>query len=208
MRGIDGVIFDCDGVLFESRAANLAYYNMVLAQMGEDPVSEEDREKAQLCHTAASPRVLEVLLGPERLAEGLSLAAAIDYRRLIPFMTPEPGMPQALAALSERLPLAVATNRGRSMEQILEHFELDRYFRAVVTSRDVTRPKPDPEMLLLASRRLGISAQALLFVGDSDLDREAARGAGIRFAAYRSDVGGDCRLEGFGELTALLAGRT
>ena len=38
MNNINGIIFDCDGVLFESRKANLAYYNAVLSQFGEPPV--------------------------------------------------------------------------------------------------------------------------------------------------------------------------
>ena len=63
MNGIRGIIYDCDGVLFESRAANLAYYNAVLRQFGEPAVATDDSVKAQLCHTAASPEVFAVLLG-------------------------------------------------------------------------------------------------------------------------------------------------
>ncbi|NIQ97111.1 MAG: HAD family hydrolase, partial [Desulfuromonadales bacterium] len=48
MAPIKGVIFDCDGVLFESRQANLAYYNDILAFFGEEPISEADRERADL----------------------------------------------------------------------------------------------------------------------------------------------------------------
>ena len=201
-----GVIFDCDGVLFESRRANLAYYNLVLTRMGEAPVTEKDKEKARLCHTAASPEVLEALLGPERLGEGLRLAAGIDYRQLIPYMAPEPHVREVLAELGANLPLAVATNRGTSMAQILEHFALGHHFRAVVTSRDVARPKPYPDMLLLAARLLGLETGELLFVGDSELDREAARGAGVRFAAYKGEVAGDFRLESHRDLPALLGG--
>ena len=67
MTGIDGVIFDCDGVLFESHQANLAYYNAVLEKLGEPPVLAEQRERAHLCHTAASPVVFDGLLGRERV---------------------------------------------------------------------------------------------------------------------------------------------
>lgn len=202
-----GVIFDCDGVLFESRRANLAYYNLVLTQMGEAPVTEKDEARAHLCHTASSPQVLAELLGPQRLDEGLRLAAGIDYRQLIPHMTPEPEMVEALAELSASIPLAVATNRGTSMVQILEHFQLQPFFRAVVTCRDVPRPKPHPDMLLLAAQRLGCTREKLLFVGDSELDREAALGAGIRFAAYKGDVGGDYQVKSHRELVSLITGR-
>lgn len=206
MKGICGIIYDCDGVLFESRQANLDYYNTVLAHLGEPVVTAAEQDRAHLCHTAASPRVFEVLLGAGRTPEALSYAATLDYRSFIPGMTPEPGMAEALATLAGRYPLAVATNRGKSMADILAHFGLSAYFSAVVTSRDVTFPKPHPEMLLLAAKRLGLGAEQLLFVGDSELDMEAARGAGIRFAAYGEGTTGEIRVSGHAELAILLMG--
>lgn len=203
MKGIGGIIYDCDGVLFESRAANLAYYNTVLQYFDVPPVEATEGGKAHLCHTAASPDVFAGLLGPERVEQALHYAAALDYRQFIPLMQPEPGMVEALAALSARLPLAVATNRGASMPEILRHFNLSSYFRTVVTSRDVARPKPYPDMLQLVARRLGLAEQELLFVGDSDLDSSAAAGAGIRFVAYKGDLPGELRVDRHSDLAAL-----
>jgi HAD superfamily hydrolase (TIGR01509 family) len=203
MNGIRGIIYDCDGVLFESRAANLAYYNAVLQQVGAPPVAADDSVEAHLCHTAASPEVFAALLGPGRIEQALVCAAALDYRQFIPFMTPEPGMVETLAALSAQMPLAVATNRGTSMPEILRHFGLNRYFQTVVTSRDVARPKPYPDMLELAARRLGLQENELLFVGDSELDSAAAMRAGIRFAAYKGDLPGELKIRSHSELAAL-----
>lgn len=207
MKGIKGIVYDCDGVLFESRAANLAYYNTVLNHFGEPSVLPGDREKAHLCHTAASPKVFEALLGKERLAEALAFARTFDYGRFIPCMEPEPGMVEALTALSARMPLAVATNRGTSMPEILTHFDLHRFFQAVVTCRDVERPKPHPDMLFMAARRLGLRESELLFIGDSELDREAARAAGVLFAAYGGQVEGDVAVGNHGEVVDLLGVR-
>ena len=186
-----GIIFDCDGVLFESRRANLAYYNDILAFFGEEPVCESDTDRAELCHTAASPEVLRVLLGEDRHRQALERAAAIDYRKFIPFMTPEPGLNEA-------------TNRGASMPDILDHFELSAYFEIVVTSRDVARPKPHPDMLQLAGERLRLAPRELLFVGDSALDKAAAEGAGVRFAAYKASVEAPLRLESHFHLLELV----
>jgi HAD superfamily hydrolase (TIGR01509 family) len=200
MRGIAGIIFDCDGVLFESRAANLAYYNTILEAFEVSPVDPGDSERAHLCHTAASPEVFRVLLGKERVTAALEVAGLLDYRRFIPSMQPEPGMAAALAGLSARLPLAVATNRGGSMREILAHFELSGYFQAVVTSRDVARPKPHPDMLFEAARLLALEPASLLFVGDSELDQAAAAAAGLRFAAYRNDLAADVKIDSHGQL--------
>ncbi|BCR05413.1 haloacid dehalogenase [Desulfuromonas versatilis] len=206
MIGPRGIIFDCDGVLFESRQANLAYYNAVLDEFGVAPVSPDDRERAHLCHTAASPRVFEVLLGPALAVRALEVAAAMNYRRFIPHMTPEPGMAEALSLLSAKMPLAVATNRGTSMPEILEYFDLSRYFSAVVTCRHVPRPKPYPDMLLMAARELGLGMNELLFVGDSELDRDAARSAGVPFAAYKWQAEGARTISGHGELVEWVLG--
>jgi HAD superfamily hydrolase (TIGR01509 family) len=203
MIGIAGIIFDCDGVLFESRAANLSYYNTILTAFGENPVDAADAERAQLCHTAASPEVFRVLLGAERATAALEAARQLDYRRFIPAMQPEPGMASVLAALSQRLPLAVATNRGSSMHEILAHFDLAGCFQAVVTSRDVPRPKPYPDMLLEAARQLALEPAQLLFVGDSELDQAAAAAAGIRFAAYRNGLQADLQLSSHHQLLDL-----
>jgi HAD superfamily hydrolase (TIGR01549 family) len=85
------------------------------------------------------------------------------------------------------MPLAVATNRGGSMRDISRHYGLDRYFKVILTCKDVKRGKPHPDMLLLASEKLGIDPRELLFVGDMDVDREAAQRANIRFVGYRGD---------------------
>ena len=203
MNGIRGIVFDCDGVLFESRQANLAYYNTVLRLLGEPLVQESDHARAHLCHTAASPHVFAQLLGQERTPEALSLAADLDYREFIPYMKPEPGMIEALSQLAGSYPLAVATNRGYSMSSILKHFGLNDFFRAVVTSRDVEHPKPAPDMLHEAARRLQYAPHELLFVGDSELDQAAARMAGMPFAVYRGDLLADVRLDHYDELVGM-----
>ncbi len=186
MSGHKAVIFDCDGVLFESRQANLAYYNRILAQFSYPRITAHDRERAHLCHTASSEGVLAGLLRPDDVAAALAFAATLDYREFIPLMTPEPGLREMLEVMSRHYPLAVATNRGSSATSVLAHFDLHRYFSVVVTSRDVTAPKPAPDMLLLAARHLDCDPEACLFVGDSELDQMAAGSGAVSFIGYGS----------------------
>jgi len=202
---IRGMIFDCDGVLFASHQANLAYYNAVLERFSRLPVDDVASPEAHLCHTAASPVVFAELLDGEDQTEVLAFAATLDYRQFLHHMIPEPGMVETLRDLSSKLPLAVATNRGTSMAEILDHFQLTPYFAAVVTSRDVPRPKPHPDMLRKAAAQLGLRKDELLFVGDSELDQLAAERAGIRFVAYKSDLPGSrCRVGHYQELQELV----
>jgi len=200
MDQIQAVIFDCDGVLFESRKANLAYYNRILDAFNYSPVTVKQKDRAHLCHTASSPDVLSVLMAKDDVQHALEFAAQLDYREFIPFMEPEPGLSEMLDGMSSELPLAVGTNRGASILSILEHFELDKFFSVVVNSRDVQRPKPEPDMLLLAAQRLGFPPVSCLFVGDSELDQRAAKGAGTPFAGYGGGIDGDYTLENHRQL--------
>lgn len=202
MISAQGIIFDCDGVLFESRRANLAYYNRILEAFDYPPVTPEDRDRVHLCHTASSPVVLAELLAESQVETALEFAAGLDYRDFIPYMLPEPGLQDMLQLLSHRLPLAVATNRGNSIVEILEHFDLNGYFSTVVCSRDVARPKPAPDMLLLAVDKLGLSPHDCLFIGDSELDQRAAEDAGIPFASYGGALDSAYQLESHQQLLA------
>jgi HAD superfamily hydrolase (TIGR01509 family) len=191
---IKAVIFDCDGVMFESRRANLAYYNLILEKFAYPLVTTEQTELAKLCHTASSPDVLASLLRKEDLTPALSFAATLDYRQFIPQMDPEPNLTELLTQLTGQYSLAIATNRGKSILSILDHFNLDTFFSTVVTSHDVERPKPAPDMLLLAARKLKIVPESCLFIGDSELDKMAACAANMPFAGYGGSISGEISL--------------
>lgn len=195
MNHIEGIIFDCDGVLFESRQANLKYYNRIFAKFSYPPVTLEQSQKAHLCHTASSPVVLAELMSADDLRPALLYAATLDYREFIPFMRPEPNLKEVLGQLAVRYPLAIATNRGASIEPILSHFGLENFFSVVVTCRDVAQPKPAPDMLLLAAKKLNVLPEKCLFIGDSELDQQAALGARVRFFSYGGLLSGELSLE-------------
>ncbi len=205
MTWIRGVIFDCDGVLFESRQANLAYYNTVFEHCGFPLISENEPDKVHVCHTASSPQVFATLLCSWQVQQALDVARGIDYRQFVPLMVPEPDLLEVLQTLHGKCPLAVATNRGHGVKELLTFFGLDKFFVTVVSSADVKRPKPHPDMLLLAAERLGLQPRELLFVGDSDLDCQAAGEAGIPFVGYKNTFVGQSFINGHLDLLAFLA---
>ncbi len=190
MSQIEAVIFDCDGVMFESRRANLAYYNRILEEFSYPPVSTEQKELVQMCHTASSPVVLANLLRKEDLSSALIFSATLDYREFIPHMEPKSDLIELLEQLLDYYPMAIATNRGQSILAILDHFNLHSYFSVVVTSHDVEHPKPAPDMLFLAAESLNIKPENCLFIGDSELDKLAATEANMQFASYGREVSG------------------
>lgn len=204
MTEVRGIIYDCDGVLFDSRRANLAFYRHVLEYFDKPLLLDESSPEADLCHTHASAVVFEVLLGEARVAEAQAFAARTDLHFLLDLMTPEEGMPDILELLAGRVDLALATNRGHSVRDLLRHFRMLPHFQTIVTSQDVQRPKPSPDMLLLAVEGLGLSPDEVLFVGDSDLDSQAAYHAGVRFVAYKGLVESELVIQNHMELLTLL----
>ena len=191
MKQVEAVIFDCDGVMFESRQANLAYYNLILAKFGYPVVDASQTEKAHLCHTASSPTVLATLMDARDLDNALSFADTVDYCEFIPQLASEPNLTELLDQLSGQYKLAVATNRGHSIHTILDHFGLEGYFSAVVSRCEVVNPKPAPDMLLLAAKQLKVKPERAVFIGDSKLDKMAANGARIPFISYGGSVSSD-----------------
>lgn len=77
----------------------------------------------------------------------------------------------------------VSTKKGDTIEIIMDRFGLLQDLETVIGSADVHLPKPDPEGLLLAMERMGVSPEQTLFCGDTVLDAGAAKNAGCHFAA-------------------------
>lgn len=205
MGPFSAIVFDCDGVMFESRAANLAFYNKILNHFSYPEVLPDQEERVHFCHTASTPNVLKGLFNSEHLPRALDYASRVDYGEFIPFMTPAKNLVEVLSELAESYPIAIATNRGASIAQILQHFNLSRFFSAIVNCHDVERPKPAPDMLLMAAEKLDVAPEKCLFLGDSELDRKAAESAGMQFVGYGELSGAKVKIRDHLELLSLLA---
>ena len=181
---IGGVVFDCDGVLFDSRDVNRYYYNHILLTLGLAPMSREDEDYAFM-HTVDA--ALARIIPPELRARAAEVQGHMTYDDFIDRMIPEPGLfelLEALAGLGVRM--AVNTNRKNSMELVLERFGLTRYFHPVMTAAKVARPKPDPEGLRRIVEEWGLPAGRMSYLGDSAVDQETTVRAGVPFWAYRN----------------------
>lgn len=203
---IKAVIYDCDGVMFDSFESNLAFYALVMEQFGRPRLDRNDAHTMRVLHTYCNKDVLAYLFdGDDRLDEVRAFSATIDYRKLFPLMLMEDGLRETLDALHGRVELAVCTNRASSMDLLLEAFGLQGYFSCVMTAGRVTNPKPHPEPLLKVLEQYGIDAGQALFVGDSEVDRQAAEAAGVPFVAYRGEMRAMARIDHHRQLLSLLS---
>ena len=190
------VIFDCDGVLFDSREANRAFYNQLLSGLGKALLTEEGLNYVHM-HT-----VFEAVdyLFPE---EG-ERAAAHEYRKkidpwqFIRLMDPEPGIDSFLAFLRPLVKTAISTNRTTTINDVLKFHRLAGYFDLVVSALDVARPKPHPESLNKILDHFQFRSDEAVYIGDSVVDAEAARRAGIPLIAYKNpQLEADLHVESF-----------
>lgn len=185
LDGLDGVVFDCDGVLFDSWEVNKTYYNLIREGMGLGPM---DADMEAFVHAHAVRESVEHITPEGRLDEAQRVRASLNYADLIHLMRPEPGLAEMLAAIrGAGLWLGVYTNRTTTMHLVLERFDLGHFFHKVVTAGDV-RPKPDPEGMYSILSSWRTSPDRLAYVGDTRLDQIVAEKTGTRFWAYKSPL--------------------
>lgn len=183
------VIYDCDGVLLDTLDSNYIFYNRVMEYLGRPHLDRSDLAARNVLHTYSFDNVMEHFFGNDvRKDDAWAFARTIRYKELMPFMRIEDGLLETLERLRGKVSLAVCTNRATSMDMIIEDFGLTGFFSCVMTAAKVANPKPHPEPLLKVLEHYGIQPEEALFVGDSEVDMLAARGAGVPFVAYKSDL--------------------
>lgn len=199
------VIFDCDGVLFDSWHANIAFYNAIRATLGLPPM---DRAWEDRAHFLAATSVLEEMFGhdPALAADARRVFASTDYEPFFDLMVPVPGLFDVLAALRPAWRLGMATNRGATVPGVMRRFGLDAWLDAAVGVLDVSRPKPHPDVIQECLVRLGVSPAAGVYVGDAESDLVAARAAGVEFVAVGDGSWRARRVRELRELPAVLEG--
>jgi len=190
---IGGILFDMDGVVVEQRLDFLAIkqeifgttHGFILERMAELGPPERARAEAIL----------------ER-HEATAAATAEPMDGVVPFLT-------WMEARGVRRGL-VTRNSRMSADMVLTRLGLR--FNAVVTREDAP-PKPAPDPVWLACRRMGLPPSAVLFVGDFEFDMLAGRRAGVRTVLLRnhaqaSSDHADYTVDSLGELRGLFeAGR-
>jgi phosphoglycolate phosphatase len=180
------VIYDCDGVLFDSIEANTRLYNNLCALVGRAPLKEEE---VKYVHTHTVYEAVHLIFGKDESLEkkALELLKQVDPMLYIVYLKMEPHLLQVLGRLKENgITRVVNTNRTTSMKHVMDRFDLWPFFDMVVTALDVKNPKPHPESVEKILKAFNLEREEVVFVGDSDVDQQAAESAGIKFIAYKN----------------------
>ncbi len=180
------VIYDCDGVLFDSLEANRRLYNHICSSMGRGPLADEE---LAYCHTHTVFEAIHSLFADEEEEKRALefLRHKVDLKQFVEYLIMEPHLLETLSALRERKILtAISTNRTTSMKHVVERYGLGSYFDMVVTALDVTHPKPNSESVEKIIGSFAVDKAEVLFVGDSEVDRQTAEAGGVCFVAYKA----------------------
>jgi HAD superfamily hydrolase (TIGR01509 family) len=211
MSEIDAVVFDLDGLLLDTE--------QVWDEVREALVRERggrwhDRAQADMMGMSSHEwsRYLHEELGlsepPEELNRLVVERMQERYRDGLPVID---GAVDAVRRMAERWPLGLASSSNRPLIDLaLERMGVADLFHATVSSEEVERGKPAPDVYLEAARRLGVPPERLAAVEDSASGIRAAKVAGMRVVAIPNrhfppgdDVLAlaDLRLDSLAELT-------
>jgi HAD superfamily hydrolase (TIGR01509 family) len=176
------VIFDMDGVLVDSGAHHREAWIRMLGELGVAAPPGFWRRTIGRPAVEAVPLLLGEPVGP---AEARRLANRKHQHYVTLAARGMPAVPGVAAFVdmlrARAVPLAVATSARRSdAVELLGPLGLLDRFDAIVTAEDVTRGKPDPEVYLLAARRIDAEPESCLVFEDAIVGVHAARGAGMR----------------------------
>jgi phosphoglycolate phosphatase len=214
------VLFDLDGTLVDSRADIISSVQLTLAEL--DLPSLDATEIMHFVGEGARLLVERSLRASARRDPSeLAIDKAFEilgkhYRlHLLDTTRPYPGVRSTLEAMAP-IPKAVVTNKPFDFSvRLLEGLGLKQHFASIVGGDTLESRKPSPEPLLEALRQCQREPEECLMVGDSRLDIEAGREAGVTTCGFTSgfrgrreleEAGATLMIDHFGELRRIVCG--
>lgn len=181
---IDAVVFDLDGLLIETEQLWDEVREALARERGGRWTAPAQRDMMGMSSTEWS-RYLHDELGLEEPPDELNRLVVERmeqrYRDGLPGID---GAVDAVRRIAERWPLGLASSSNRPLIDLaLEEMGVADLFRATVSSEEVERGKPAPDVYLEAGRRLGVPPEWVAAVEDSEAGIRSAKAAGMRVIA-------------------------
>ena len=194
--GVRVLIFDLDGTLIDSKldlalAVNATRENCGLAALEHELIySYVGNGAPTLIRLALSEGV-----GEEGIEEGLKFFLQYYREHMLDNTVLYPGVREGLELLAGR-EMAVLTNKPvRFSEAIIEGLDIARYFRFIYGGNSFERKKPDPMGVEVLLRDLQARPDEAMMVGDSEVDVQTARSAGIWACGVSYGLGSERLIE-------------
>ena len=209
---IEAVVFDLDGVLLDSEEIWDRAREELARERGGRWHDQAQRDMMGMSSTEWS-RYMSDVIGlaepPEEITREVVHRLTELYRDELPAI---PGAREAVERLAARWPLGLASSSNRELiDLVLELLGVEHLFAATVSSEEVARGKPAPDVYLEAARRLGVEPTGAAAVEDSQSGILSAKAAGLRTIAIPNAhfppdedalAAADAVLDSLAELTA------
>ena len=180
----EAVILDLDGVLLDSEQRWNQIKEAFVRETGGRWRAEAPRAMMGMSSTEWSAYLhdsLGVPMDPESINREVASRMQTSYARELPLL---PGAPEAVRVLAARWPLGLASSSNREIiDRFLELADLSREFRVTISSEEVARGKPAPDVYREAARRLEVDPARCVAVEDSSNGIRAATAAGMTVIA-------------------------
>ena len=166
---IQGVLFDMDGLMFDTEPLWGESWAPALALFGL-PFKEGLDQSARGAAGENLRAVLRSYYGPDCPADAIITAFdKIAHEKFLAPVPKKPGLDPLLDWLEARgIPMAVVSSSGESViRRNLDNWQMTGRFKAIISGEMVTRSKPDPEAFLLGAKAIGVEPASCLVLEDS-----------------------------------------
>ena len=173
------ILFDLDGTLIDSTEAILESFGVAFETFGKS-IPEDDAIKKLIGHPLD---LMFMMLGVDALDANDYVSAYKEHYRLISRKktTLLPLAKEAILYASHFATLGVVTTKtGRYSYDLLEHMGVMHHFKVLIGRENVTHPKPHPEPIQKALQALNADPLKTWMIGDTPMDLECAREAGVQ----------------------------
>lgn len=183
---IKGIIFDLDGVLVSTDELHYQAWKRLAQELGIKNFTKEDNEKQRGVSRMESLEIVlnkgekvYSLIEKEALAERKNdyykdLLETLDNKAVLK------GVVSTICYLKQIGMLIGIGSVSKNTPAILQRTELEQYIDQVSCGLDITNSKPDPEVFLVAAKKLGLEPENCLVVEDSKAGIVAAKAAGMK----------------------------
>ena len=180
----DAVVFDLDGVLLDSEQVWDEVREQLVRERGARWHESAQREMMGMSSVEWSRYMhdeLRVPDPPDAISAEVVRRMEQRYRTQVPLID---GAREAVERLAARWPLGLASSSNREViDLVLQLSRLAQFFRVTVSSEEVSRGKPAPDVYLEAARRLEVPPEGCVAIEDSENGVRSAKAAGMRVVA-------------------------
>lgn len=180
---IRAILFDLDGVLVDTYKVWYKLFNQTLKHFGYKPINLKTFAQNWGQSTEEDVRIFMPDVKINDVVEYFSN----NFLKFIKYMKINQGARNILKNLKKSgLKIACITNSHRDITRFeIKKSNLEEFFDVVITADDVKKPKPDPEMLFKACKKLRVKIDEVIFIGDTPTDLKTAKSSQCLFIGYK-----------------------